>query len=95
MNARWKRIRETYFNSIWDVLEWLALAGIILWAIAKAIGLINTPLIIEMAPIILMAFAAGKFFQEDREFKSDIRRELTGLSARVLRLELTKGKQKT
>ncbi len=95
MNARWNKIRETYFGNIWDILMWLSLALIVVWALAKAAGWINTPLIIEMAPIILMAFAAGKFFQEEKEFKSEMRSALAGLSKRIFQLELTKSKTKT
>ncbi len=94
MNTRWKELKETYFSNIWDALMWLSLLLIVLWALAKAVGLINTPLIIEMAPMILMGFAAGKFFQEQKEFRKDMRRELTELSGRILRLELAKDKEK-
>lgn len=102
MNARWEKIRETYFGNIGDALVWLSLVLIVLWALAKAFGLINTPLIIELAPIILMAFAGGRFFQEQKEFKKEMRqfknethRELSLLSGRILLLELTEKKART
>ena len=95
--AKWRRIRETYFGSIWDIMTWLSLAGIFLWGIAKAAGWINTPLLIELAPVLLAAFSFGRFFQEQKEFKNEMRqfknethKELTGLSVRLLQLESVK-----
>ncbi|MBI2137607.1 hypothetical protein HYU12_03750 [Candidatus Woesearchaeota archaeon] len=94
MSGRFEMIVKTYFGSVWDVLTWLSLAGIVLWTIAKAVGWISTPLIIELAPILLAAFSFGRFFQEQKEFKNEMRSfksethtELVGLSARVSCLE--------
>ncbi|MBI3036872.1 hypothetical protein HYY73_03935 [Candidatus Woesearchaeota archaeon] len=75
-------------------MTWLSLAGIFLWGVAKATGWINTPLIIELAPIFLAAFSFGRFFQEQREFKyemrefkNETRNEISGISMRLHDLE--------
>lgn len=93
--AKWQRIRETYFGSIWDVMEWLALAGIFLWAIAKAIGLINTPLLIELVPLLLVAFSFGRFFHEQKEFKKEMREFRDETRMRLLQLESVKFRART
>ena len=98
--AKWKRIKETYFSNVWDILTWLSLAGIVLWGVAKAVGWISAPLIIELAPVLLAAFPFGRFFQEQKEFKNEMRqfknetcKELSGLSVRLLQLD--SGKNRT
>ena len=88
--AKWRRIRETYFSSIWDVMEWMALAGIVLWAVAKALGWINMPLIIELAPLLLAAFSLGRFFQEQKEFRKEMREFKNETCTRLLHLESVK-----
>jgi len=45
--------------SFWDVLAWVALAGILLWLILKTFGIINTPAILEYAPIYAAVYIAG------------------------------------
>ncbi len=97
--AKLDRIKKTYFGSVWDILMWLSLAGIFLWGIAKALGWINTPLIIEVMPLLLAAFAVGRFFQEQKEFRNEMRqfknetcKELSGLSVRLLQLESWKNR---
>lgn len=45
--------------SIWDILAWIALAGILLWIILKSFGIINTPLLLEYAPIYAAVYLAG------------------------------------
>ncbi len=96
-----KRISEVYFGNVWDILMWLSLAGIFLWEVAKALGWINTPLIIEIMPLLLAAFAVGRFFQEQKEFRNEMRqfksetcKDLSGLSLRLLHLESWKNKVK-
>ena len=94
-HAKWRRMRETYFGSIWDIMEWLALAGIVLWAVAKAVGWINTPLIIELVPLILVAFSFGRFFQEQKEFRNEMREFKNETRMRLLKLESVKFRVRT
>ena len=48
----------TKYN-IWDILAWVALAGIVLWLILKVTGVINTPLLLEYAPLFGVAYGLG------------------------------------
>lgn len=48
-------------TKVWEVITWASLAVIFLWAVAKALGLIKTPLIIELLPLFAAVFAAGGF----------------------------------
>ena len=43
----------------YDASPWVVLAGITLWLILKVTGVINTPLIIEYAPIFGAVYLAG------------------------------------
>lgn len=81
LSEKLKVVRETYFGSIWDILTWLSLAGIFLWGIAKALGWINTPLIIEIMPLLLAAFAIGSFFQDVKNFRKEQRAFNKGILA--------------
>jgi len=44
---------------IWDILAYAVLAGILLWLILKATGVINTPVLIEYSPFFGAVYLAG------------------------------------
>ena len=46
-------------NKFWDNLAWIALASIVLWVTLKILGIINTPLWLEYAPIYSASYIAG------------------------------------
>lgn len=45
--------------SIWDVLAWIILVGILVWLVLKTLGIINTPLWLEYAPLYGVVYLAG------------------------------------
>ena len=45
--------------SFWDVLAWLVLGLILVWITLKALGIINTPVLIEYAPYFGAVYLAG------------------------------------
>ena len=45
--------------SIWDVLAWVVLVGILVWLILKVTGVINTSILIEYAPYFGAVYLAG------------------------------------
>ncbi len=45
--------------TVWDIIAWVILAGIFIWLILKVSGLINTPVLIEYAPIFGAVYLAG------------------------------------
>ena len=45
--------------SVWDVLAWVVLAGILIWIILKVAGVIETPILIEYAPYFGAVYLAG------------------------------------
>lgn len=45
--------------SIWDIIAWVVLAGILLWLILKMLGVINTPVLLEYAPYLGAVYIAG------------------------------------
>ena len=59
-----------------------SLLFIVVWITLKLLGIIQTPLIVEMMPLFAAVFAAGAFFSEVRRMFVDIhavRRELKEL----------------
>ncbi|MFH1212054.1 MAG: hypothetical protein V1659_03955 [Candidatus Woesearchaeota archaeon] len=46
-------------DSIFDYIAWLVLAGELLWLILKVIGIINTPVLLEYAPLFGAVYLAG------------------------------------
>tara|TARA_Y100000310_G_C20477272_1_gene713008 strand:- start:297 stop:569 length:273 start_codon:yes stop_codon:yes gene_type:complete len=45
--------------NIWDIIAWVVLAGILIWVLLKTFEIINTPLILEYAPIYGAIYLAG------------------------------------
>ena len=45
--------------SIWDVIAWVVLAGILVWLVLKTLGIIRTPLWLEYAPLYGVVYLAG------------------------------------
>jgi len=45
--------------SVWDMLAWIVLAGIFLWLVLKTLGIINTPLWLQYAPLYGAVYLAG------------------------------------
>lgn len=45
--------------SIWDILAWIVLFLILVWLILKTLGIINTPLWLEYAPLYGAVYIAG------------------------------------
>ena len=62
--GKWKRIRETYFRTIWDTLAWVAFGYVVLYAILKVIGVLHSPLQIDIAAIVSVAYFVGKSAQK-------------------------------
>jgi len=58
---------------IWDIIAWIVLAGILLWLILKTLGIINTPLWIEYAPIYGAVYLAGWQIHKLKTVASDVR----------------------
>ncbi|GEM_PF-4831078 len=46
-------------RSVWDWLAWVALVSIVVWAILKVIGIINTPVLLEYYPIFAACYVFG------------------------------------
>ena len=57
------------YTKIYTIIFWLSMLYILLWVILKATGVINTPELIELSPIITAIFGAGVFFQMMRDMK--------------------------
>ncbi len=45
--------------SIWDIIAWIVLAGILIWVILKTFGIINTPVWLEYAPLYGAIYLVG------------------------------------
>jgi len=51
-------------SSLADIIFWLSIGTLFLWALAKSLGLINTPVWIELLPLFSLSFAAGAFWSK-------------------------------
>lgn len=58
---------------MYDLLFWSSMGVIVVWMILKAIGVINTPMFVQLIPYAGGIFAFGVFFQMMREFKNEIK----------------------
>lgn len=62
-------------RSFWDILAWVALGYILVWAVLKISGVMNTPLLLEYSPI----FAACYFFGVQMSKLNHVAYEVNGL----------------
>lgn len=69
--------------SIWDIIAWIVLAGILLWLILKVFGMINTPILIEYAPYFGAVYLAGWQIHKLAVVASDVR-ELKSFKAATI-----------
>ncbi len=57
-------MNKEYKFGIWDIIIWISLLILIIYIIAKLIGIINTPDWINLIPVITLVFFAGAFYQK-------------------------------
>ena len=51
-------------KDLWDVLFWIAMLFLIGYIVAKLIGWINTPELVDLIPMITIVFIMGVFYQK-------------------------------
>lgn len=59
--------------SIWDIIAWIVLAGIVLWLLLKVFGIINTPNILGYAPYFGAVYLAGWQIHKLATVASDVK----------------------
>jgi len=59
-------------SNFWDILAWIALAGIIIWVLLKSFGIINTPIWIEYAPVWPAIYLAGWSIERLKRTNEDL-----------------------
>lgn len=71
-------------DKIYAIIFWTSLLVILVWVILKMIGVINSPVWIQLIPYFSAVFAAGAFFQSINSIKLDV----SDLKARMGSVEL-------
>ena len=59
--------------SIWDIIAWVVLIGIVIWLLLKVFGIINTPSILEYAPYFGAVYLAGWAMHKLETAVNDVR----------------------
>ena len=59
--------------SFWDILAWVVLAGIAIWILLKAVGVINTPDLLAYAPYFGAVYLGGWQIHKLAVVASDVR----------------------
>lgn len=77
-------------SSLADIIFWLSIGTLFLWALAKSLGLINTPVWIELLPLFSLSFAAGAFWSKFEYTLKRMERFEKRLSAIEIIVELKK-----
>jgi len=62
--------------NVWDVIAWIILALILFWLILKTLGIINTPLWLQYAPLYGMIYLGGWYAHK----LESIGKEVAGLN---------------
>jgi len=65
MNEKWQKW--------YDYSTWVVLGLILLWTILKMLGIINTPLIIQYAPILGAVYLGGNMIQKLNRLSDDVK----------------------
>jgi len=80
-----------------DIIIWMSLLVLIIYVIAKLIGIINTPEWLTLLPIISLIFFAGAFYQKVLSFMNQmyqrtdyIKKKLDNHENRLSKLEKPK-----
>ena len=77
--------------TIWDSIAWATLAGIALWVVLKAFGIINTPMLLEYSPVFGAVYLAGWAMHKLDRAAGDIKE----LKSNVKEMEKDVGSMKT
>jgi|SRR3989344_3189597 len=79
-------------NSMWDIIAWFVLIGILIWLILKAFGVINTPVLLEYAPFFGAVYLAGwamhKLDRSTEDIK-ELKSEMKNTDKRIKDIELS------
>lgn len=59
-------------RSIWDILAWVAFGIVVLYFLLKALGILKSPIAIDIVTIVSAAYFVGKFAQKIDEVSNDI-----------------------
>lgn len=59
--------------SVWDIIAWVVLIGIVIWLLLKVFGIINTPSILEYAPYFGSVYLAGWAMHKLETAVNDVR----------------------
>lgn len=60
-------------TSIWEIIAWIGLALLGVWIILKLFGIIESPLIFELAPEIAFFLILGSLLADMKNLKSNVR----------------------
>jgi len=75
--------------SIGEAIAWIGLSILVIWIILKLFGIIQTPLIFEMTPIITLALIVGGFLADMKNVRrdvKDIKLEIRSIGGGLVRL---------
>ncbi len=87
MTKELTREQFEFRDKIYSTIIWAGLALILLWYILKSVGVINTPLWIELLPVGIAVFTSGVFVQQMRTDIRDLRTDVKDLKVRMGHLE--------
>ncbi len=60
-------------QKIYDFVFWTSMSVVAVWIVLKAVGVINTPIIVQLIPYAGGIFAFGAFFQLIKEVKNQVK----------------------
>lgn len=78
-------------DKIYDLIFWTSMIVILVWIILKAVGIINTPVVIQLIPYAGGIFAFGVFFQVIKDLKDqmkEVKDDLKQINKRLIHVEV-------
>ncbi len=74
-------------SQVYGIIGWTCLAIILIWYILKSVGVIQTPLWLELMPVAAGIFAGGAFVQKICSAIAEMKKEIILVKVRVTHLE--------
>jgi len=66
-------------TSIWEIIAWIGLFILGIWIILKLSGIVQTPLLFEIAPEIALFLILGSLLADMKNLKFEVRKISSGL----------------
>lgn len=84
-------------SSFWDILAWIAFGIVILYLLLKILGIISSPITLDIITLLSGAYYVGRLFQSVESTAEDvkaIKTEVKDIDKRLSAIEIKNGSKR-